>query len=214
MSARGLKPITVLAANRDHGDRLRYAAGCRCDDCRRANTAYERARNVARKAGDWNGIVPAARARQHLIQLSRKGVGRRAVQECTDIADSILSAIKSEKRKQIRARTERLILAVTPDQKSGNVRTSAADTWKLINKLLAKGYTKTQIAHGIGAESHALQVGKKKVTVRNAHKVSKFFAKCEAREFSDAARKKLEQPLPAGTYSPKPGVLIHRMGDE
>lgn len=61
LAARGLKPIAQLAANRDHGDRVRYLAGCRCTDCRRANSAYESARQKARAAGDWNGFVLATR---------------------------------------------------------------------------------------------------------------------------------------------------------
>ena len=65
LAQRGLKPASELAAKRPHGDRLRYVAGCRCDLCRKANSTYERERQKARAAGDWNGIVDAAKARQH-----------------------------------------------------------------------------------------------------------------------------------------------------
>ena len=50
------------------------------------------------------------------------------------------------------------------------------------------------------------------MTVRNAYEVSRLYSQCEARNFKDAASR--SQELPSGTYSPKPGVLIHRMGDE
>ena len=48
LEARGMKPVTELARQRPHGDRLRYMAGCRCPACRGANSAYERLRARAR----------------------------------------------------------------------------------------------------------------------------------------------------------------------
>lgn len=213
LSARGLKPIAQLAADRDHGDRLRYMAGCRCDECRRANTSYEKARAAARKAGDWNGFVPADKAWKHLLKLSDEGVCRRAVQAVTDIGGSIISAIRSGAKKQIRARTERKILAVTKDQASDNALTSAEGTWKLLNKLLDKGYTKTQLAHALGGKSPALQVGQEQVTVRTAYEVRKLYEKCEKAGFTDASKHQLVEVLPTNTFRVKPGVLVHRMGD-
>ena len=209
--ARGLKPVSELAAARAHGDRLRYMAGCRCDDCRGANTAYERTRQAARKAGDWNGIVPATKARAHMLKLSKQGVGRRAVQAVTDIADSILFQIRSGTKPRIRARTERLILAVTIEQAADNALISAAATWKLLNKLLAKGYTKTQLAHGLGYETHALQIGKDQVTVRNAYDVRRLYEKYEAKGFADASKREPKEVLPRNTYRLKPGVLVHQL---
>lgn len=72
----GLRPVAELAADRPHGDRLRYMAGCRCKECRAANTAYETQRALARKAGDWNGVVSAARARSHIAVLSAAPTSR------------------------------------------------------------------------------------------------------------------------------------------
>lgn len=168
MIDRGLKSAAALAANKPHGSRIRYIAGCRCDECRRANTDYEKQRVIARKNGEWNGIVPAARARRHLSRLSRLGVGRRAVQAATDIADSILVMIRSGERKNIRAQTERLILAVTPAAAGDRALIDAEPTWGLINELLAAGFTKTRLAAELGRKTHALQLNKHKVTVRNA----------------------------------------------
>ena len=78
LAARGLKPAAVLAQQRPHGDRLKYVGGCRCAECRKANTEYEKARAKARRAGDWNGIVSAKKARQHILQLRLAG-GRERV---------------------------------------------------------------------------------------------------------------------------------------
>ena len=176
LQLRGLKSAAVLAANREHGDRLRYIAGCRCDLCRKANSAYESARQKARAAGDWNGIVSAAKARAHLLWLSKHGVGRRAVGAASDIADTILSDIRSGRKPNIRARTERKILAVTVSVASDHALTTAGPTWKLIDELLAAGFTKSAIAKEIGLQMPALQFNRETVTVRNAYLVEQAHA--------------------------------------
>lgn len=167
MSRRGLRPAAELAADKPHGNRLRYIAGCRCDLCRKANSSYENERQKARAAGDWNGIVPARAARRHMLALSKAGVGRRSVQAATDIADSILAEIRSGKRKQIRARTERKILAVTRDARGDASLVPAGPTWKLIDALLNAGFTKARIAKEIGRKSPVLQLNREWVTAKN-----------------------------------------------
>jgi hypothetical protein len=168
---RGLKPASVLAACRPHGDRLRYVAGCRCDLCREANTLYSRERTAACKEGDWNGIVSAAPARAHLIALSEAGVGRRAVAAASDVGNTVLMDIRSGKKPNIRARTARMILAVTPEMASDHALIDAAPTWKLVNAMLAGGFTKGRIAKELGATTMALQLGREQITVRNAHRI-------------------------------------------
>jgi hypothetical protein len=162
-----------LSAGRPHGDRLRYLGGCRCADCRRANCEYEKQRAAARKAGDWNGIVDAAPARAHLAKLSRLGVGRRAVSAATDVADTVLQEIRSGRKRRIRARTERKILAVTKACASDHALVSARRTWRLLNQLLEEGYTRTFIAAELGSQAKrpALQVSREFVLARTAHQV-------------------------------------------
>lgn len=169
---RGLRPIGELAASRPHGDRLRYLAGCKCFKCRRSNSDYERMRQAARLAGDWNGIVPAAAARSHLIKLARAGVGRRAVGNVTDISDSILHEIRHRRRLNIRARTERKILAVTPASgRSDQAKVPAARTWRLIDELLKEGFSKAGLAKLLGYRSPALQLRRDRITARNEQRV-------------------------------------------
>jgi len=176
LRARGLRPVAELAVGRPHGDRLRYLAGCRCRDCRRANSAYESMRQRARRNGDWNGIVPAANARAHLLKLSRLGVGRRAVAAATDVADSILSQVRTKKKLRIRARTARRIIAVTPAMASDHAFVTATRTWVLIGRLLEEGYTKTYLARQLGY-ARALQFNKTRVLVRNAARVERLYRK-------------------------------------
>lgn len=171
LASRGLRPVAELARKRQHGDRLSYMAGCRCDDCRRANSSYEKARAAARKAGDWNGIVPAARARAHMQALSESGVGRRSVGDVSGVADTVLVDIISGRKTNIRARTERSILAVTVEAAADHALVPAAETWKLIDELIADGYSKAELARQLGYKRPALQLNREQVTVRNAYDV-------------------------------------------
>ena len=175
LAARGLKPVSELAANRPHGDRLRYLAGCRCSDCRRANTAYETARAKARAAGDWNGFVSADKARAHLQQLSAQNVGRRAVAAASDISETIIFAIANGSKPRIRARTERQILAVNTDARGDRALIRGAATWKLLNKLLKAGHSKAELARRLGCKTPALQIKHDFVTVRTAYLVQRLF---------------------------------------
>lgn len=170
---RGLRPAAELAAVRSHGDRLRYLGGCRCTDCRRANSRYENERQKARRAGDWNGVVCATRARAHLRALSRAGIGRRAVELATDVASSIIFEIKNGTRQRIRARTERRILAVNKSAMCLGSLVSAIRTWKLIDELIDEGYTRSAIAHGLGFKGCGIQLSKDHVTLRNALRVQR-----------------------------------------
>lgn len=166
MSARGLRPAGELAASRQHGDRLRYMSGCRCGECRAANSRYERVRQKARKAGDWNGIVPSDKARAHIRKLARQGVGRRSISAAADVPDSIVFAIRAGKKPHIRARTERKILAVTPAMRGDRSLVPAGPLWRRIGLLLEEGYTKTQLAKMLGYAA-ALQFNKRRVTARS-----------------------------------------------
>jgi hypothetical protein len=174
---RGLRPVHELAADRPHGTRLRYLAGCKCFQCRRANSDYERQRQAARAAGDWNGIVDAGPARAHLRRLSRLGIGRRVVSEVSNVAQTVLAEVKSGRKKRIRARTARRILSVGTAQRADAALVPAGATWKRIDALLEEGFTKSRIARELGAKTRALQIRRDLVTVRTAAKVETLWRK-------------------------------------
>lgn len=169
--ARGLRPISELAAGRPHGGRLRYLSGCKCFACRRSNSDYERLRASARAAGDWNGIIDASRARAHLRQLHRAGVGSRSVTAATDVSRSILQEIRAGSRPRIRARTERKILGVTRAQRGDASRVPAGKTWSLIRALIDEGYTKSALARELGYTTPAIQFRKDFVLARSEARV-------------------------------------------
>lgn len=213
--ARGLRPAYELAKEHPHGVRVTYVGGCRCDLCRKANSEYQKSRAKAQKGGDWNGLVPADAARAHMLKLSEQGVGRRAVQAVTDIADSILFQIRNGQKEQIRARTERLILQVTPEMASDGALVDAKTTWKLINRMIKWGYTKTFIAKALGAKNGNLQIRTGKVEVRTAYEVLRLYQRCDEERQSLAQAAKAEKSsaeIKTGTYRPRPGVVIHRLG--
>ncbi len=168
---RGLRPIADLGGSRPHGNRLRYMAGCKCFKCRRSNSDYERERQAARLAGDWNGIVDARAARRHLQHLSRLGVGQWSVVAATDIARSMIHEIKNGDRLRIRARTERKILAVSTQQRADRSIVPAAPLWRLLDELLSEGFTKSELASRLGYKTRAIQFRRTRVTAGNLQRV-------------------------------------------
>lgn len=151
--------------------------GCRCFKCRRANSDYERERKIARAAGDWNGYVSAEAARTHLLKLAKLGVGRRAVSAASDVAETVLSEIRTGRKQRIRARTERKIMAVTKSCASDHAIVSARHTWRRLDALLEEGFSRTALARLLGstARKPALQIGREFCTVRNAARVEAIY---------------------------------------
>jgi hypothetical protein len=173
LASRGLRPAAELAADKPHGTRLRYVAGCKCFQCRRANSDYERERKAARAAGDWNGLVPAERARTHLASLSRRGVGRRAVAAASDICPTVLQDIRTGRKARIRARTERKILAVTTAMVSDGALVKPGRTFQLIEQLVEEGFTKAELAKRLGYRNGAIQLKRHRMTARNVARVER-----------------------------------------
>lgn len=123
----------------------------------------------------WNGLVPAKHARKHMARLSRRGIGRRAVQDTTDVAGSVLSDIVSGAKTQIRASTERAILGVDADAIADHALIDAQPTWARIRELKRLGFTQTEIARRLGYKNEALQLGRKRILAKTALKIEKFY---------------------------------------
>ena len=159
-----------------HGRRARYVAGCRCDLCRAANRNYARKRLHAQKDGDWNGLVDAGKARAHLMSLSRAGVGRRAVAAATDVALTVIADVRSGKKRRIRARTERLILGVTPAMASDRALVKPGRTYQRIKHLVEEeGFSKAELARRLGYRRPALQFRRQRMTARNVARVEALY---------------------------------------
>lgn len=163
-------------------------AGCRCDACRGANAAYERARIAARAAGEWNGLVNAERTRKHVAELSARGVGRNVVADVSGVARSVIAAIASGEKQSIRARTERAVLAVTEQAAADGAYIDARETWKLVDELIADGWSKAEIARRLGYARPALQFSRRGVTVRNAFEVKRLYERLRVLPIKESRR--------------------------
>lgn len=174
--ARGL-PSRARLAERPHGTRLRYLGGCRCVPCRAANSRYQTERSALRRAGEWNGIVDAAPAAANIFLLSRQGVGYKSVADAAGVSRSIVAKIRSGERKHIRAATARRILAVTADARADASTVPAGPTWRRVRLLLEEGYTKARLARELGAQTPALQLGRRRVLAITAVRVERLYRK-------------------------------------
>ncbi|MGH8748830.1 MAG: hypothetical protein ACREU5_06960 [Burkholderiales bacterium] len=181
-------PTPEAFATRPHGLRVRYMAGCRCDECREANNSYERMRGKLRRNGEANGLVDAARVRRHLLRLSRAGIGRRTVADVAGVSASIVGAVRSGRKARLRAQTAKRILAVGPDVLTDAKLVDARSTWRKIERLLAEGFTRGAIAVRLGMQSPALQLRKDRVTARNRARVDRLYREIMGAETRERAR--------------------------
>jgi hypothetical protein len=107
----------------------------------------------------WNGLVDAARARAHLRALSAQGVGYKSVHAASDVAASVLAAVIDGSRTKIRADTERAIFAVDASAIADHAPVPAGPTLELVEKMRARGFTRSNIARLLGYKTKALQLG-------------------------------------------------------
>lgn len=100
-------------ARTGHGTVLRHRHGCRCRPCRAAWANYCKGarRRVRKSTADF--VVSPDLAIKHLNELTKSGVGLRAVARVTGISREHLQDIRNGRRR-IRQSTEQRILRLTP----------------------------------------------------------------------------------------------------
>lgn len=126
----------------------------------------------------WNGLVDAARARAHLLALSRVGVGYKQVAAAADVSGTVVAKIRFGHRSKIRAATERAILAVDRDAVADHAIVPAGPTWKRIRWLLDEGFTRGRIAReALGVQRPALQIGRRRVLASTATKIERYWSR-------------------------------------
>lgn len=169
---------------REHGTRACYvfgtepgsdrSRGCRCEPCKEANRVYARGRDRATRRPDVlveAAYIDSVEVRRHLRWLETKGVGLRTISRRARVARSSLIELRSGARRRCARETEKRILLVFPADAADSALIDAAPTWRLINELRAQGHTKTSIARSLGCGSPALQLGRNRITARNARRV-------------------------------------------
>jgi len=170
-----LPSASDLGAGKSHGTRIRYMSGCKCLQCRAANSSYECERAAARKAGQWNGLVPARKAQRHIKRLSKAGIGRRSISDACSVGLTTIMQIKSGEKTQIRKATESAILQVDKNAISGGTIIPANRAWKMIDRLLNEGFSKAELARRLGFSSPAIQFRKDRITGRSAMRIERFY---------------------------------------
>ncbi len=152
---------------------------CPCRRCKAARSAYNHKRRQAMARDDqaWVPYVSAEPARRHLAALADAGVGLKTVARLSGVSHGSLSKIVYGEplkgrppSRRIRPETLRSILAVSASQAGGGQRVDAAPTWKLVEELVAAGYSRAFLARALGSEaaSPRLQIGKKLVRASTA----------------------------------------------
>jgi hypothetical protein len=177
---------------REHGERAKYVIErCRCGECREAVRLYElkRRRALSRPDEAWVPYVPAGKARRYLKELSEYGIGHKTVAKVSGVPHGTISKLiygdparRMGPSKRIRPETERRLLAVTLEDAAGAAKIPAGSTWKLLDDLIARGFTKTWIAGQLGAESPALQLSRVRVRATTARKVAELHRRLQGVE--------------------------------
>lgn len=168
-------------SKRPHGTRVKYVVEkCRCEPCRLANRAAENARQHAMRRPDevWLPYVPAAPVRRHIRELMAQGIGPKSIATMSGVPHGAISKLMygdykgRGPSKRIRPETERKILAVTIETADRAQKIPAGPTWKLLDDLLARGFTKVWIAQQlVGPSARSLQVRPDFVRASTARKV-------------------------------------------
>lgn len=169
--------------SRQHGTRACYVhgpdkgtrpGGCRCQPCRDANNAAVRAYN--RRTAPT--LVDAGETRRHVHNLMDAGLGPLTIAKLSGVSTGGLSKLiygdytrGTPPTRRIRPATRDRLLAVKVTDAIGDQRVDAGSTWRRIDTLIARGWTKTAIARAIGQRGPALQLGRRLVHARNARAV-------------------------------------------
>lgn len=85
-----MRPVDLPPAERyPHGKRARYVAGCRCDECRKANREYAKARERKQNKGEWNGLVPAGPVRKHILAVTKDALNDAKLLDPVDLLERL-----------------------------------------------------------------------------------------------------------------------------
>lgn len=173
-------------AERAHGSHAKYAIErCRCDECRRAQREYNRhrVRQLARPDGVWCPYVDAGPAREHVEWLASCGVGVKTIAKISRVPHGTLSKLVYGDRarglapsKRIRPATAEKILAVMPNQAGGAQRVPASSTWRLLDELIARGWSRAELARRLGQKGPGLQIHRTRVRASTARNVEQLHA--------------------------------------
>jgi hypothetical protein len=152
-------------------------------------------------------LVPALKTRNHLLELSRQGVGEEAVHRASGMATAVLRDIRQGKQVKVLPSTQRRVLLVSIEDALPNALVSPHLVWRKVDKLRREmGVSKAMIATAAGYKSPALQFKKTKVMAKSIQRVEEaemtlgaLCDECGLSHARSARLKRLERMLPS-TY--------------
>jgi hypothetical protein len=179
------------------GTRSAYMAGCRCDACRAAHRNYNREwlRKEARiRYGieeRINRLVDATEAREHILWLGTKGIGRRVVAQHAKLTPSTIVKIRNGQIRNVHPETAARILAVNLSHLPPRATVDGTRTAEQIDQILAAGLSKAALARAItgNPNTRRLQVHPERVTIATKTRVDAIWQKVFA---ADIARRQQE----------------------
>jgi hypothetical protein len=132
-------------------------------------------------------------------------VGRNSVAEASGISRSLVHGIASGAVRQVRARTERALLAVDESCRADGALVPAAPAWRQIRRLLSAGWSCAAIARALGNATPALQVSRNAVRLKTADRLERLADRVEGQRAPRAAAKAQLDRLVAGMRCPRCG---------
>jgi hypothetical protein len=179
------------------GTRSAYMSGCRCDACRAAHAAYNREwlRKEARiRYGieeRINPLVDATEAREHILWLGTKGLGRRLVAKHAKLTPSTVIKIRNGQIRNVHPETAARILAVNLSHLPSRASVDGTRTAQQIEQILATGLSKAALARAITGNPtvRRLNVNSERVTIETKAKVDAIWRQVCA---ADIARRQQE----------------------
>jgi hypothetical protein len=123
-----------------------------------------------------NELIDAELVREQIAKLRAASLGLKLIASRAGIAPSTLARIVGHKtgyRPIMRTRRDVLdaVLSVVPEPQ-GTVKVDAAPTWKRIDDLLSRGWTRGWISQAIGNSSAALQMARdRQVTAKQQKRI-------------------------------------------
>jgi hypothetical protein len=171
---------------RPHGSHAKYAVDhCRCDPCRQAQREYNRRRirAIARPDETWCPYIDAEPTREHIRWLATCGIGLKSLAKLAGVPHGTLSKLMYGDRarhmvpsKRVRPATARRIMAVMPYHAVGAQRVPAGPTWRLLNELIALGWSRAELARRLGHQAPGLQIRRARVLASTARQVEQLHA--------------------------------------
>lgn len=155
-----------------HGTRTRYVAGCRCEQCRKANSRYA----ARRERIDYvTSKVDSTDVRAHVQWLRDNGMGTRSIAEAAGVARSTIAALEcspktGRPKSTVDINVARRLLAVHHDLPAG-ANIDAIGLRRRIQALAAIGWCFAELdrrlGHDKGYTSHLALQGNVRVASRD-----------------------------------------------